>query len=476
MTPQHLEKLIRQGEGLTLEFKQSREKMNRDVYETICAFLNRQGGTLLLGVTDDGTVCGIEPDAVTRIKTDLITVLHNTQKINPPMYLAPEEVELDGRIVLALSVPESSQVHTCNGRIFDRNEDGDFDITSHSQQVAELFLRKQTAYSENRIYPFVELGDLRDDLIERVRKLVRLQRYDHPWAQLDDMALLKSARLYQKDYLTGREGFSMAAVLLFGQDEVILSVVPHHRTDAILRVHNVDRYDDRDDIRTNLIESYDRLMAFVAKHIADPFYLEGDLRISLRDRIFREVVANMLIHREYLNPFPAKLIIHRDHVTTENSNNPHGSGPIDLVNFSPSPKNPVIARMFKEIERAEELGSGVRNLFKYGKAFAGHDPLLQEEQIFRVTVAIPSFASAEDAATPQVTEQVTEQVKRVELVLEYCSIPRSRNEIQLFVGMKHREHFRSEVLQPLLEKGLILMTVPDKPNSSRQRYITKATP
>jgi ATP-dependent DNA helicase RecG len=39
--------------------------------------------------------------------------------------------------------------------------------------------------------------------------------------------------------------------------------------------------------------------------------------------------------------------------------------------------------------------------------------------------------------------------------------------------MKDREHFRSEVLQPLLEKGLLLMTNPDKPNSSKQRYITK---
>lgn len=365
MTPQHLEQLIWSGEGLTLEFKQSREKLNRDVYETICAFLNRHGGTLLLGVADNGRVCGIEPDAVIRIKADLVTTLNNTQKINPPMYLAPEEVELDGHIILVLSVPESSQVHTCNGRIFDRNEDGDFDVTTRSEQVAELFLRKQATYSENRIYPFVELGDLRGDLIERVRKLVRLQRYDHPWAELDDMALLKSARLFQKDYQTGKEGFSMAAVLLFGQDDVILSVVPHHRTDAILRVHNVDRYDDRDDIRTNLIESYDRLMAFVAKHVSDPFYLEGDLRISLRDRIFREVIANMLIHREYLNPFPAKLIIHHDKVTTENSNNPHNIGLIDPLNFSPSPKNPVIARMFKEIERAEELGSGVRNLFRY---------------------------------------------------------------------------------------------------------------
>jgi len=108
-----------------------------------------------------------------------------------------------------------------------------------------------------------------------------------------------------------------------------------------------------------------------------------------------------------------------------------------MLDLSPSPKNPVIARMFKEIEHAEELGSGVRNLFRYAKLFAGHDPLLQEEQLFRVTVAIPSFAAIEGVTTPHVTPQV----KRAELVLEYCRKPRTRGEIQLFAGMKHCELF-----------------------------------
>jgi len=76
----------------------------------------------------------------------------------------------------------------------------------------------------------------------------------------------------------------------------------------------MDRYDDRDDIRTNLIESYDRLMGFMAKHLPDKFYLIGDQRVSLRDRIFREVPANCQIHREYLNQFPAKFIIEKDSV------------------------------------------------------------------------------------------------------------------------------------------------------------------
>ena len=392
MTPEHLARLLRDGEGLTVEFKRAREALNRDVYETICAFLNQRGGTLVLGAADDGRVTGIAPQAVAQIRKDLVNTLHNAQKINPPMQLVPEQLELDGQIVLVLSVPESSQVHSCNNRVFSRNEDGDFDITGHSQLLGELYLRKQVSYSENRIFPFIRLDDLRSDLIERVRHNVRLQRSGHPWAELDDLELLKSARLYQRDYQTGAEGISMAGALLFGRDEVVLGVVPHHRTDAILRVRDMDRYDDRDDIRTNLLESYDRLMAFVSKHVADPFYLEGDQRVSLRERIFREVVANLLIHREYLNPFPAKLIIQRDRVSTENSNNPHGMGLLRPDDFAPSPKNPAIARVFREMQWAEELGSGVRNLFKYARAFGGQDPILSEEPIFRVTVMLPTLS------------------------------------------------------------------------------------
>ena len=102
-------------------------------------------------------------------------------------------------------------------------------------------------------------------------------------------------------------------------------------------------------------------------------------RISLRDKIFREVVSNILIHREYSNPYPAKLIIERNQVISENSNRPHFHGLINPADFSPFPKNPIIAGFFREIGRAEELGSGVRNLFKYTKAYsAGGDPQLME--------------------------------------------------------------------------------------------------
>ncbi|WP_081428216.1 AlbA family DNA-binding domain-containing protein [Chlorobium phaeobacteroides] len=46
---QQIQELIRQGEGISVEFKTCRNKINRDVYETVCAFLNRHGGTIVIG-------------------------------------------------------------------------------------------------------------------------------------------------------------------------------------------------------------------------------------------------------------------------------------------------------------------------------------------------------------------------------------------------------------------------------------------
>lgn len=420
----------------------------------------------MLGVNDKGVIAGIDPNYIEAIKKNFTTAIHNPEKINPPFYLVSEEIVIDGKIILYVYVPESSQVHHCNGKIYDRNQDGDFNITNNNTLSSAMYLRKQSSYSENKIYPYAELADLRSDIITRVRTLAMIQREDHPWAGMNDLELLKSAQLYKKDYQTGRNGVTLAGILLFGKDETILSVLPHFKTDAILRRDNIDRYDDRDDIRTNLIESYDRLIHFGEKHLNDPFYLENSQRISLRSHILREVVGNLLIHREYANPFPAKFIIDREKFYTENSNKSHGSGLIDPTHFSPYPKNPTIARIFKEIGRADELGSGVRNLFRYCKAYCGHDPQLIESEIFKFVLLLTPQVS------PQVTPQVTVQVESTERVLIFCSTPKTRMEIQEFLGLKDRENFRLNILNPLIEQGLLRPTIPDKLTSPKQKYYT----
>lgn len=73
--------------------------------------------------------------------------------------------------------------------------------------------------------------------------------------------------------------------------------------------------------------------------------------------------------------------------------------------------------------------------------------------------------------TPQDIPQVTPQDERLQKVLVFCSVPRSRKEIQEHLGMKDRKHFKEVVLDVLLGNGLLSMTLPNKPQSPKQRYI-----
>jgi len=388
--PEKIKELIQKGEGIDTEFKTAQFELGKNTFDTVCAFLNRRGGHLLLGVKNNGAVEGVIEDSVQNIIDSLTTGANDPQKLNPTYYLSPNAYKDEkDNIIVHVFVPESSQVHSTKGRVFDRNEDGDMDVTG-TDQVGQLYFRKKNIFSENKIYPYVTMKEFREDLFQRVRALSRSERPNHPWLELSDEELLISAGLFRSDYQTGEKGYTLAAVLIFGKDEVIHNILPYYKTDALLRVENEDRYDDRDDIRTNLIESYDRLMAFVRKHLPDKFYIENDQRVSLRDRIFREVVANILIHREYLNTFPARFIIRKGEVNTENWNRAYGAGDIDPAHFAAVPKNPVIAKFFRQIGRADELGSGVRNTFRYCKFYVNdRHPVFSEGDVFKTYIPAP---------------------------------------------------------------------------------------
>ena len=111
----------------------------------------------------------------------------------------------------------------------------------------------------------------------------------------------------------------------------------------IFRVQNLDRYDDRDVIVTNLLDSYDRMSEFAKKHLSDPFVLDGMQSVSARDAILREIISNSLAHRDYSSGYVAKMVIEKDRIFTENSNRTHGYGNLNLNTFEPFPKNPAIS-------------------------------------------------------------------------------------------------------------------------------------
>lgn len=184
------------------------------------------------------------------------------------------------------------------------------------------------------------------------------------------------------------EGYNLAAIMLLGKDDVILNVAPAYVTDALVRKVNVDRYDDREIVKTNLIESYIQLLDFGRKNLPDKFFLEDTVNKSLRNTIVREMVSNTLMHREFTSSYTAKFVIEKDRMYVENANRATKEGFITVDNLEPNPKNPIIAAFFRNIGYADQLGSGVRKLFQYCKYYSGKEPKFIEGDVFRIIVPL----------------------------------------------------------------------------------------
>lgn len=135
------------------------------------------------------------------------------------------------------------------------------------------------------------------------------------------------------------------------------------------------------------------MISFGRKHLNDLFVLEGIVNVNARDRILREIVSNTLAHRDYSNGFPAKMIIDDEKIVIENSNLAHGMGALDLQKFEPFPKNPSISKVFREIGLADELGSGMRNTYKYTQLYSEENPIFEEGDIFRTIIPLKKIAT-----------------------------------------------------------------------------------
>ena len=323
MTIEEMKNLIQNGEKIDVEFKESKETLTKDVFDSVCSFNNRNGGHIFLGVSDKKEIIGVNENKIDKIIKEFTTSINNSQKIYPPLYLVPLVVEIDEKIIVYIRVPKGYQVCRHNGKIWDRSYEGDINITDNS----------------------------------------------------------------------------------------IMSVLPQHKTDAIFRVENKDRYDDRDVIITNLIDSYDRLISFGQKHLNDLFVLDGILNVNARDRILREIVSNTLAHRDYSSGFPAKMIIDGEKIIIENSNLAHSIGTLDLQKFEPFPKNPSISKIFREIGLADELGSGMRNTYKYTQLYSGMEPIFEEGNIFKTIIPLKEIAT-EKVGGENVSRNVPQNVSR----------------------------------------------------------------
>ena len=139
------------------------------------------------------------------MKKNFANTLNNPQKFIPTLFLTLEEAEIDGETILWCFVPPSSQVVMLGSKIFDRSEEGDMDITRNSEMVSQIHRRKSAEYFERKIFPYAKESDFDfTSLMPIVRRLATHRQFDHPWAKMTDMEIIKSAGLYEENIETGK--------------------------------------------------------------------------------------------------------------------------------------------------------------------------------------------------------------------------------------------------------------------------------
>ncbi len=171
----------------------------------------------------------------------------------------------------------------------------------------------------------------------------------------------------------------------------------------------------------------------------------------------REAVINAMVHNDYTREIPPKFKIFPDRLEiTSYGGLFEGMSKDDFFSGLSLPKNKKLMQIFKDLDMVEQQGSRMPLILRiYPK-----DCFVFGDSFTRMIFPFKSSLS--------VTKQVSEQVKRLIFKIETGEY--SNNELMKNIELKHRPTFLYQYLQPALNLKLIEMTIPEKPNSSKQKY------
>ena len=382
MTQDKFIALTLKGEGTQIEYKTCTEEISESLYESVCSFLNHTGGQILVGVQDDGTIVGVNPDRVEKLKTNIINCINNPELFLPCPYFTPRILVVEGKTVMQLDIPCGQYVYRFKGHYWDRNDDEDIDVTDQPELLLSIFERKNPHLFEERIVEGLTMEQLDKKTFQYCRNILATIQPSHTWLQMTDEEVLLSTHLAKMD--GDKLQLKYAALILFGTEDAITELMPRYRFEAVFHMCTYaqyndmsqfpSRYDDRRTMRQNLIQIYDQMGAFVERYLPDRFYLPNNSvqRQNLRWDLFREIVGNLCVHTDFSSGFACFFHVFKDRVVTKNPTRllpeiPEGE--LTIQQLSNYTKNPLLVRVFYELHWAEDLGSGTRNILRYAPLY-----------------------------------------------------------------------------------------------------------
>ena len=222
-----------------------------------------------------------------------------------------------------------------------------------------------------------------------------------------------------------------------------------------------------------ILQIVEQSIDFVRDQIKEHTYLGREGKFVTESEYpefaWKEIIVNAIAHRDYsIKGTDIQIKMFDDHFTVESPGTLPGIVRINNMRQVHFSRNPKIAEVLHEYEYVREYGEGVDRLYNEMKE-AGLPSPEYYMKAFMLHATLKNRKYVEHAVD---TTQVATQVDISDKITAYCKEPRKKSEIMAYCGYKNAKSFTKKYLKPLMDQGLITMTIPDKPNSQNQRYIT----
>ena len=389
------------------EFKTS---FNEEVIVTLVAFANAKGGKVYVGVNDGGNVVGVDLGSESLAKW----INEIKQKTGPSVVPDADIIEMDGKTVVELSVQEYPvKPVSAKGRYYRRQANSNHLLSL--DEIANLHLQTRNSSWDFYTDPKHSIADLDMELVQQV--IDRMNRrgmsiYDTP-----------EVFLRKKELCDENGNITYGAYLLFKKREDIMTTIElgHFQDDKGILIKDSLR------LKGNLVGEVEEVMAFVKKHInmavvIVPDQVENVQRWDYPLVAIREIVLNMIVHRDYRSSADSVVKVFSNRMEFFNPGAlPDGLTVEQLMSneYGSRPRNKQIADVFKDMGEIEKYGSGIRRVCEMFEAVGLEKPVWKNTS-GGVVVTVQVFGNEENPqregdATRESDEKTVE--KTVEKIL-----------------------------------------------------------
>ncbi len=389
---------IQQGEGDTLEFKSS---FNDEVIVSLVAFANTKGGTVFIGLNDDGSIKGVN------IGKETIQQWVNEIKNKTSNIVIPETevvVEQEKTIVIMKVQEYPIKPVAMKGKYYKRT--GNSNHLMSVEEIANEHLRTINTSWDYYVDPNHSLENISFDkvmhFIEKIEQNTSNKIHSSPVVFLSKMEILREEKL------------TFGAYLLFVADYCPISDIQIGRFKSDVTII------DSLSLNTDLFSEVDEVLSFIKKHLMVEYIITGEPqrieRFDYPPDAIREIVINMVVHRDYRDSSGSVIKIFDNRIEFYNPGKLYGGITIeDLLrgNYTSKSRNKLIAKAFKEAGLIERYGTGVYRIQQICREYGLIEPVFREiANGFQVTLF-------KEKQGENVTENVTE--KRGETILNIIS-------------------------------------------------------